>query len=332
MRRFLSLVFLVSLSAVAEPCELCDGPDSSFEALQERIASSESAALARPTGRTSVGQIRFRVTKILKPGRALGVGDSVTPNGRYALVPGRVWLLLARTSVARQSTVVMLSRETLGFLDALVELPPKTQPAKRLAALAPYLMSADSMVAASVRKAFAQAPYAVLEKAAAQVRPDRILETLARPEVAVYSRGALFLLVGASGDKAHRKRLGTWVADARMQAAPGYDALLAAWLLLTGPDGIARIEAVLGAKDVASGKGDRARVGAAFVRALGFHARNAKVLTRAQVKAFLKGLQADPLLAEDAERELETLAKEKEEEEKEKEKEEEREGKRAPVK
>jgi hypothetical protein len=306
--RLLLPVILV-LSFVVRPseaCELCDGPGSDFESLQERMEAAKAAALARPTGRTGVGQIRFTVTKVLKGERPFQVGDTVTPNGRYTIIPGRTWLLLASSDAARQALVVMLTPATLDFLEFVPTLPPKTKLAERLAALAPFLVHKDSMVAASARKAFAEAPYDAVHKAALRVDPDGLIETLSKPRTAPRSRGTLFLLVGLSGRAAHRKRLSTWMAEPSMQTAGGYDALLAAWLLMTGPDGLVRVREVRETEG-ADGK----RIGRAFIRALRFHARNGEALTRAEAVRALEALQADPHLVRDAELALEKLETER---------------------
>ncbi|MDF1702455.1 MAG: hypothetical protein P1V36_14995, partial [Planctomycetota bacterium] len=186
-------------------------------------------------------------------------------------------------------TVLMLRPATLTFLKAAPRLPPTDKPAARLRALVPWLRHADPMVSASARKEFADASYEAMKAAAREVRPDDLLRTLADPEAAPASRSPLFLLVGLSGGAAERKRLGTWMADPLVQRAPGYDALLAAWVTMTGPEGLATIEALF-----ENPKLGRAIVGGAYVRALGFQARNERALTRPQVIAALHRLLAEP--------------------------------------
>jgi len=288
VRSALSLLFLL-LALVALPradsCELCDGPGSSFVSLQNHISTWPLVAIGEPVGRTREGRVQFKITRVLKGGRNLVVGAKVAPRGASAVLPGHVWLLLGVKANFQVGTVLMLRPATLDFLLAAPRLPPTDQPAKRLKALVPWLRHADPMVAASARKEFAEAPFAAVEAAARDVVADDLITTLANPQAAATSRGALFLLVGLSGGASARKRLGTWMRDPAMQRAPGFDALLAAWLMLTGAEGLAPIQQLLRGPKV-----EPTLVGTAFVRALGFHARNTKVLRRPQVLAALHAL------------------------------------------
>lgn len=282
-------LFVIGAAGVCAPpvraCELCDAPGSDFVALQEHIATWPLVALGEPAGRTREGRVQFRVTRILKGNRNLQPGARVAPPGAAAVLPGRVWLLLGRKANFQGGAVLMLRAGTLAFLRAAPRLPPTDEPAARLRALVPWLKHEDPMVAASARKEFAAAPYAAVRAAAADVDPDALVATLADPRRAPSSRGPLFLLLARAGRPAVRKRLATWMRDPAVQAAPGYDALLAAWLVQTGPAGLAPIQALVDDPEVSA-----ALVGGAFVRALGFLARNEDVLARSRVVASLTGL------------------------------------------
>jgi hypothetical protein len=295
VRNALALVLALLLgpgllgSGPTEACELCDGPGSSFVSLQNHISTWPLVALGEPVGRTREGRLQFKITRVLKGGRNLAIGARVAPRGASAVLPGHVWLLLGAKANFQLGTVLMLRPATLDFLLAAPRLPSTKEPAKRLRALLPWLRHADPMVAASARKEFAEAPFEAVRTVARYVVTDDLLATLAKPEAAATSRGALFLLVGLSGGPAERKRLGTWLQDPAMQRAPGFDALLAAWLMLTGPEGVIPIERILRDPKV-----EATIVGSAYVRALGFHARNTKVLRRPQVLGALHQLLNRP--------------------------------------
>lgn len=287
MPRALVLVVLVLAFGAthARACELCDGPGSNFVALQEHIERWPLVALGEPRGRTREGRVQFEVTRILKGDANLRPGAKVAPPGATAVLPGHVWLLLGRKANFQGGVVLMLRPATLAFVRAAPRLPPETKMAERLRALLPWLKHDDPMVSGSARKAFAAAPYSDVRAAARDVDPDDLVGTLADPTRSAGSRGPLFLLLARAGGKATRKRLATWMVDPVVQRAPGYDALLAAWLVQTGAPGIDPVLALLGQADV-----QVAVVGGALVRALGFLARNEDVLPKATIVAALERL------------------------------------------
>ena len=144
------------------------------------------------------------------------------------------------------------------------------------------------MVSGSARKAFAAAPYSAVKAAAEDVDPNDLVTSLADPDRAPGSRGPMFLLLGRAGAAPERKRLATWMVDPAMQRAAGFDALLAAWLVQTGEPGIREVEKLFRDPDL-----ERAVVGGAWVRALGFHARNEDVLSKEAIVAALRRMLAE---------------------------------------
>ena len=276
---------LVALAAPGHACELCDGPGSSFVSLQNHIETWPLAAVAVPEHTDAEGRTRFRITEVLKGTPELRVGDRVTPEGKRVIAPRQLWVLLGVESDLALGTVLMLRPATASFLRAIPGLPPPDRPAERLRALVPWLQHADPLVSASARKEFAEAPYAAVRATARLVPLDPLLEVLANPRAAASSRGTLFLLLGLRAGPAERKRLGTWMRDPAIQAAPGYAALLAAWLMSTKAAGLEAIHRALAAPGA-----DRGSIGRALVLALGFHARNEDDLSRLQILAELDRL------------------------------------------
>ena len=267
----------------ARACELCDGPGSNFVALQEHVARWPLVALGEPSGRTREGRVQFRVTRILKGDVTLQEGAKVAPPGATAVLPGHVWLLLGRKANFQGGTVLMLRPATLAFVRAAPRLPSEDKPAARLRALLPWLKHEDPMVSGSARKAFAAAPYRAVREAAKDVDADDLVATLADPTRSPSSRGPLFLLLARAGGPETRKLLGAWMADPAVQRAPGYDALLAAWLVQTGASGIEPVLDLVADPEVSA-----AIVGGAFVRTLGFLARNEDALPKPTIVATLQ--------------------------------------------
>lgn len=275
MIRTAAILVLLFVVRPAFACELCDGPGSSFVGLQEHVAAWPQVAIGEPAGQTEKGHTVFRITSVVKGGVA--AGDLITSRGVFAVLPGKAWLLLGPKGSLEGWRVLMIRPAAMEFVRAVPQLPPGDQPKKRLRALVPWLTHADPMVAASARKEFAQAPFSVLREAASAIEPADLIEVLANPRASPAARGALFLLLGVSGG-ANRHGLARWLREPRMQAAQGYDALIAVWLMRSGPEGLALVQGL-----VTDPQRDPATVGGAFVRALGFHARNKAGLKKAEV-------------------------------------------------
>lgn len=274
MMRIAAIFVLLQLSSVFA-CELCDGPGSSFVGLQEHVAKWPQVAIGVPVGQTDKGHTEFRITRMVKGEAA--VGDMIVPRGVFVVLPGKAWMLLGPKGSRAGWRVLMIRSAAIDFVQAVPQLPSQDKLEKRLCAMVPWLTHPDPMVAASARKEFAKAPFSALKEAAAAVKPADLVVVLGKPRVSPASRSSLFLLLGAAGG-ANSRRLARWLKEPRMQEAQGYDALIAAWLMHSGPEGLDLVERLL-----ADPKRDAATIGGAFVRALGFHARNKAGLKKSEV-------------------------------------------------
>ena len=288
--RLVAVLGLVLVAAApASACELCDGPGSEFVSLQKHVETWPVVTLGKPVGRTPEGAVEVEVTEVLKGKAHVAVGRRLVVEKTVAVLPGRIWLVLGTVADPASGEILMLRPTTLAFLRAIPSLPPADDVGPRLRAFVPWLTHEDPMVSASARKAFADAPYEAVEAAARDVSVDALVPVLANPRRSASSRGAMFLLLGLAGRRAERKLLAQWMADRTSQHAAGYDALLAAWIMQTGPRGLVAIERLL--RDPRT---ETRIVGTAYVRALGFHGRNGAALTRERIRAALRTLLDQP--------------------------------------
>ena len=280
----LALVALLALTgSEAAACDFCTGGGRKFRSLQLEVESNATVALAHPIGRN-----RFKVEKVLH-GR-LAVGAEVVIEARLFFVPGATFLLLGEEAEATR--VIVLRGAAAAFVEKLTDLP--VDRTARLQFFLPYLTDSDPYIAASARQEFADAPYAEVKKLKPHMTPETFLKALASRSTPRASRGILLLMVGVSGSTKHIEKLEPWLADETLQQKPDYDALIAAYLLLRGPDGLAKMREVVAAID----ENSRARPAIAFMKALRFHEREEKVLARAQIIATLRWLLRYPAFAD----------------------------------
>jgi hypothetical protein len=288
----LSLVAVVlALAARSEACDFCMGGGKEFRSLQAEMEGNKTVALARLAGRGADGRARFNIEKVLKGGTGLAAGSQVFLDASFYTVPRATYLLLGKSDGAVQD-VVVLNPRSVAFVEKLSNLPEKQS--ERLLFFAPYLRDPDSLIAASAREEFAKTPYATVKSLRPHLKPDEIVKEFEEGKVPRSSRGIVLLMIGISGSKKHLPKLEAWVADAKWQQKPGYDALLASYLLLRGPDGRATIQKVLAGINADA----RSRPGVYFMRALRFHERDEKVLSREQILESIRHLLRYPSFAD----------------------------------
>jgi len=264
------------LSVPSFACDFCMPAGGDFQSLQAEIAASDSVAIGRVTQRAGPTRARFRVERVLRGD--LRKGGEQTATAPFFLSPDADYLLLGPKRAIR------MGKDSLGFIEALVK-----QPKRRLVFYLPYLRHPDPLVAASARQEFAVAPYAEVKALRPKLDPKELLAWIDRAGTPAASRGILLLLIGISGNAEYAAQLETRLgADAK----PGSDAVIAAFLMLRGEKGIARVEAML----VNSAGRERAVLD--YLKALRFHEREERILPRARILASIRGLLRYPECAE----------------------------------
>ena len=293
--RLLSFVVLVlALTASAEACDFCMAGGKEFRSLQAEVEGNKTVALARLAGRGDDGRARFNIEKVLKGGTGLSVGSKVFLDSSFYAVPRAVYLILGPKADRVGENLIVLNPRSVAFVEKLIDLPPPNKQTERLLFFAPYLRDPDSLIAASARQEFAKVPYAAVKALRPHLKPDELVKELEQQTVPRSSRGIVLLMVGVSGTKKHVPRLEAWMGDKTWQQKPGYDALLASYLLLRGQDGLTKIQDVLAGINADA----RSRPGVYFMTALRFHEREEKVLSRDQILACIRHLLRYPSFAD----------------------------------
>ena len=308
MRRLAAAV-LLTVAALATPapaCDLCSPPPPEFATIQAELAAASTVVLGDLAGTDMRGRPQFVIRELLRGGEQLVPGQSVSIEDA---VPGDgVYLLFGENSGLDARRPRRIEQDVADFAVLVARAPVHVpeEPAawgKWLAQMVPFLSSENMLIASSAGQEFSDAPYAAVRAVKGRVDADDLLSALTAPETPVRSRGALALLTGICGTDAHVKQLEGLLTEERFRAATGFDAILTAYLMLRGPDGLTKVREILATR-LADGD---ARTGVNVLAALRFLAQIETVLSREQILTELHALLASDALAPAVILELATL-------------------------
>ncbi|MFO0900065.1 MAG: hypothetical protein U0836_21745 [Pirellulales bacterium] len=246
---------LASSQAAACPFCVARGPT-----LAQRIDAADEALLAELVARTE-REATFRPLRWLKRSTEPGVANESAERSLPVALPDQargLFLLLgepgeptstedkapspAHPQLRWQATPI----EETGYA-YLAKLPPARQPAaERLRYAARFLEHADPLVAADAYLEFGHAPFDEVRQAADAFSQEKLRRWLVDPGVPGDRKGFYALALGLAQAPAERKANAALLS--KLIAAPaddfraGFDGVLAASLLLSGEQGLAKIE------------------------------------------------------------------------------------------
>jgi hypothetical protein len=241
-----SLVLLrPSFSAACPLCGVAGLP------LSEQLKNSEVALLVRwreaePASDSSVGSTTYEIRNVLgRRAQDFHIGDNLRLPGYQSLQPGELHLLLG-VKIPDEPNELDWSRPrgfTAAAFDYLRHAPATTEPTtRRLEYYARFLEHSDTLIANDAFGEFAAAPYEDVVPLAGKLSRNFLrlwIEQAAAPNrVGFYA-----LMLALQGQEADAELLWqkihapTPAADFRQ----GLDGLMAGYLLLTGEQGLTRI-------------------------------------------------------------------------------------------
>ena len=240
LRSVLLLLFiLLGLTPASWGCAIC-APAESGGTLRQRLRAADVVVLAAPAaGNTFLAQQLIKGGWPQGPIRPPQVAQE--PNPMPSL------MLLYRIGTADWQSAGPLAPQHADWVLRLVELTDATNltPAQwtsRIASFLPELESLEPLVAQAAYEETASAPYAVLRSFAPRLNAARLLRWLDTP--ALTARRPLYaLLLGFAGNQASAEGLQQRMAGLRSTVdGPTLSAMIAAWLELRGPEGVAWVE------------------------------------------------------------------------------------------
>ncbi|NBT53940.1 MAG: hypothetical protein EBT05_03420 [Betaproteobacteria bacterium] len=230
---------LLGFVSASLACPIC-APADAGATLRQRLRAADVVVLAAPAaGNTFVAQ------QLIKGG---GPQSPIRlPQGVPELAQVSSLVLLYRNGTADWQSAGPLAPQHADWVRRLVELTDATDltPAQwtsRIASFLPELESLEPLVAQAAYEETASAPYAVLRSVAPRLNAARLLRWLDTP--ALTARRPLYaLLLGFAGSQASAESLQQRMAGLRSTGdGPTLSAMIAAWLELRGPEGVAWVE------------------------------------------------------------------------------------------
>ncbi|MEM7147230.1 MAG: hypothetical protein AAF591_19090 [Verrucomicrobiota bacterium] len=191
--------------------------------------------------------------EVLKGEPTLAPGDTITVPFLMPGPAGPKHLLVAPSPETLEWLApVPLTDPALTFIEEYRTLtpPPKEAPEDAVVAylsfFAPYLYHEDETLSTAAYGEFAKSPYPAVTEIAANLDPDALLKWIQDEEVSVDRRRLFLTLLGVCGNaQTHAETLADWITDPERRHAVGADALAAAYLKLTGADGLPLVETTM---------------------------------------------------------------------------------------
>jgi len=183
----------------------------------------------------------FRITKIYRGAEHVDLGQEVTAIYTGDTGVGSVCLLRGVQPDALQwAPPIPLNKRAQEYVENVLSLPARGP--ERLAFFQDYLEDSDTTLRSDAFDEFARADYQALHEIKDQIDHPRLLEWINNPEVTPSSRRLYFTMLGVCGQPADKERLREMLVSGDENQLKGLDSLIACYLTLTGPEGVALIE------------------------------------------------------------------------------------------
>lgn len=301
-----ALVVAHVLTAVAVGCPFCSAVTNTFS---EDIAGMDVVFIGRLTNpgqeanassaasdppATSLAS--FRVDKILKGKDLLGASRTISTPFFGDAQQGDSFLVMGSDpSNLSWSAPLRVNERQQAYLLELMALP-KEGPA-RLVFFQEYLQDEDPMLAQDAYDEFARSPYDVVKQLKDQMDHDQLVEWIEDPNVSASHRRLYLTMLGICGSEEDLPMLERRMRSSEAADKSGLDALIACYLTLRGPEGVALVEELFLKQRDDNFSGDYADVYAAIM-ALRFHGDQADVIPRARIIQALRHLLDNPQMAD----------------------------------
>jgi hypothetical protein len=188
------------------------------------------------------------------------------------------------------TTPLKVSPRACDYLLKLREVPPSGP--ERLAFFLDYLEDKDPLLAQDSYDEFVKAPYATIRALADRLPRERLLEFIAKQQIAE-RRQLYFMLLGLCGRRQDLPFLESLLRSTPEKSNSGVDALIACYLSLSGGNGMTLIEDLFLGNPRATPPDTYAAV-----RAVQFHLLEARTLPRERLLAGARQVLARPELAD----------------------------------
>lgn len=292
---------LSAWTSAARACPFCAAVSLTFT---EEINNSQVAVIAKlvhlppkaegdaAANSLEVPKAKFEIVRVLKGADLLDkqreletvyFGDS--PLGTKFLVMG------IDPPAINWGTPIAITDRGEQYVMKAIELPKEG--ADRLAFFQDFLEDKDEMLARDAYDEFAKTPYAGVIALKDRMKHDQLVEWVKSPQVAVSHRRLYLTMLGVCGKPEDLPMLEELIKSKDRQTKGALDALVAAYLTIKGPDGMALVEDLFLRNKEAEYTDTYATI-----MALRFHGTEEKVVPRERLLGGIRLMLDRPQLAD----------------------------------
>ncbi|MBW3540429.1 MAG: hypothetical protein KY476_09170 [Planctomycetes bacterium] len=235
---------LVASRGLSASCPFCGpvGPTLSEQAAEADVVALGQWSEAQPRSENQPGWTRFQIVQVAKsPPEVVQAGESATVPTYLEGRPGNLFLLMAaaRPDIAWDDPRPVSETGYQYVVQAPSIETPRT---KRLEFFLKFLEYPDPLVAEDAYAEFAKAPYADVAALRDRFSREKLREWLNDADLPSARRGLYGLLLGLCGLADDSALLAEAIFAADDGYRPGLDGLIGGYLLLTGEEGLRRLE------------------------------------------------------------------------------------------
>ncbi len=247
-RLFLGLLcglLVMSQSLDARACPFCSAPSLT---LTEQLSQSDVAVLVQWTEAEKgtlekAGKTVFEVKEIIRQSDKdkLKVGEQITINRHRPGKKGNLFLLLGTKGTSIDwGDPIEVTETSYHYISQAPA--PEEKTSKRLRYFMKFMEFPDQMISNDAYAEFANAPYEDITPLAKDLPREKIRKWIVDPETPVTRLGLYGLLLGLCGQEADiafmEKKINEPTKDFRL----GIDGVISGYLLLTGAEGLDKID------------------------------------------------------------------------------------------
>lgn len=299
-----AIVFVALLAVVGDArrvvaCPFCSAQS---QTLSEEMNTMDAVVLATleelpPPAKkddpgSEVPKAKFKITEVLK-GQSLVAKTPVIETVYFGDgKKGKLFLVMGVGPENIQwSTPLQVSPTVHKYLLQLPKLPKDG--ADRLVFFQNHLEDSEDLLARDSYDEFAKAPYQAVKDLKPRMKREQLVGWIKNPDVPTSRRRLYFTMLGVCGEAADIPMLKEMILSTDRKQRAGLDALVACYLILTGPEGMKLVEETF----LKNTKAEYADTYAAIM-ALRFHATDTNIIPKERLLEGFRHMLERPQLAD----------------------------------
>jgi hypothetical protein len=241
-------LLLAGYAVQAVACPFCSAPS---QTMAEQVAQADGVCLVAWTGAVAAtdqdpGKSTYEILQIVKaPKDSVAKGDRISLARYRAGKKGDLFLLMG-TKSGRGNGIEWGSPTEIAepAFNYVAQAPsPEVPVAKRLDYYLRFLEFPDQLVSNDAYAEFANAPYKDIAAVASKFPRAKIRAWLVSPQTPQPRLGLYGMMLGLCGDDHDAKLLGDKISQKTEDFRIGIDGMISGYLLLTGSNGLEKIDA-----------------------------------------------------------------------------------------